>query len=129
MREHYKEHGALDEAMETYFTKKREKNVSQGTHTCDICGKTFGFRNSIVAHIKLAHAGECLLCGELVKDMKIHMQTHTRVSGIQREKASCPICKLKVSKEGLKTHIKNMHEKKKKCEDCGELVNYHKMQK
>lgn len=129
MRIHYKEHGALDEAMATYFSKKREKNVSQGTHTCDICGKTFGFLNSIAVHIKLAHAGECLLCGELVKDMKIHMQTHTKVSDKRTVKAACPICKLEVSKERLKTHIKNMHEKKKKCVDCGEVVNYHHFQK
>lgn len=127
MEEHYKQHGAMDEAMASYFLEKREKNVSKGTHTCDICGKTFGFLNSIQAHIKLAHASECLLCGEIVKHMKIHMKDHMKVKNKRPERATCPICKLDFSKDHLKSHIKNMHEKTKKCTVCEKIVKFHEM--
>lgn len=127
MRNHYKQHGAIDQDMAEYFLKKREKNVSQETHSCDICGKTFAFRNSIVVHIKLSHAGECLLCGKLVKDMKIHMAEHTKEDKKPAAKEVCPICKLTFTKYALKNHIQNIHEKTRKCPDCGDVIKFHEM--
>lgn len=123
------------------------------TFYCDFCPKTFKYKNSLSQHMRqhqskykiftckdcnfaatsqratLTHriivhgVKRCVYCRKNVMDLRKHIKDEHK----EKPRVTCPICKLTFKKFSLKGHIKYIHEMTKKCADCGEIVNSHRM--
>ena len=90
---------------------------------CKVCG---GFFNELDAHFKRRHTDinkkVCIVCGDVFKHLKNHLKRTACGLGKKMEATfNCELCTKKFTmKDGLKRHLKEVHEQIKKhaCEQC-----------
>lgn len=134
----------------------RLKDKSETQFTCKTCSKFFSDQRLLSDHNNTIHLGKkqlsCKHCNfttfsstSLKRHMEITRKTCDRCSMLvciplkhitdcvnkpdKKEKLPCPICRQKYGKNFLKTHIRNVHEKAKKCENCDAVLEYREMHK
>lgn len=94
---------------------------------CDLCPHSSKYKHSLGKHMQAVHLKLRPFCCEICNHrtfkkfyLKAHMLTH-------RSKVPCPTCGKLFSIQGLKNHIKDLHKKTKKCEQCNEEIQFHQM--
>merc|ERR1719362_36575 len=123
----------------TLPSKERKKQrthpkVKQNVHLkkslfCEICGRSFNYKNTLSNHIKTTHKvseNQCDLCGKIYateRKLKLHKQDlHNKV-------IKCDNCdKLFGSRTRLKFHVSYSHDKSKpfECTVCFKRFNFKK---
>lgn len=72
---------------------------------------------------------ECPICKKPVRVMSRHLKRHRLIPQCEIEKVSCPVCKRLVARKNLKGHIRTVHEKLKKCDQCDESFSARDLRK
>lgn len=110
-------------------------HLKQKKYSCSHCDFKTGYAHSMKRHAE-TNRKTCLFCLKLVCSLQVHVKDHCRS---KREKVNskaglkmkvpCPICGKMILKYTLKKHIRDVHEKTKKCEECDIIMEHHLMHK
>ena len=117
------------QSKDNYETKeqgaKRVHNLSslQPIHHCDICGKAFANKKSIIAHKKWLHEGRRFQCAHCAKwfSSKRDVERHIKAVHLKIKDFQCQLCEKTFSvKQSLTNHIKAVHDNIKdfQCQQC-----------
>lgn len=82
--------------------------------TCEVCGKTYGSKAALHAHVLSVHEDRKFNCNHCGKVLKSRDALVNHVASIHEQKVefNCNLCEHKTfSKSALQSHIKRVHEK------------------
>ena len=93
-----------------------EEDDVKSSHECDMCNKTFQFKQSLARHKKIKHDPNKVNVAKPKKEPKINPDgTYPKVE--------CQHCKKLISSANIRQHIRINHEENKDqpCEKCGKV--------
>ena len=102
-----------------YVCRKHEKTVHQekGLVECEHCPKKYTNRTSLIRHLHSEHSilpkCESYHCNITFNNFKLYTEHRSKRHGIPWEnpwkKLPCDICKKKISRANISTHIRDVH--------------------
>ena len=105
------------------------KNHGRDRFACEVCGSTFGRKESLKTH-RMIHTGEaavdCIICGKTLSGLA-SLTTHMRIHTDERP-YSCPFCPRTFRQQSALTSHYRVHTRDRpfKCNMCSKSYRFHK---